>query len=352
MRKFNFLFSIVLFVSWFQLSYASYEEVEGFSLKEVSLKILPKNFVKEGSRVDVAYYSDPNTQSRIAVVEIASPALMKLLLEEAMNKDPNFIILNKESVLIQDMNGELYHMQAVENGKAMKSWMLLLGEKQKWIGITGTFEEKYEADLSDDIRRSVLSVQWNKQKLVDTTDKINKGEINEDGCYGVIAKKRNDEKLCAKIGNNDIRRNCYSFIAENKKEYQICENIPKNDLEYRNCIFGIAFAKGECEKLKEKTGDSYYSDTCYSYQTSTIRITSKDNRCDVNKDGTSRDLCEKLKFHKATVEDLCQRITDPIRKKNCLIKDVSSTRVNYFDYGYKNPIYIPDECQEILGTVE
>lgn len=153
----------------------------------------------------------------------------------------------------------------------------------------------------------------------------------KDICYSAIAKEKQDLSLCEKLPNNSGnygRDACVSAIAGDKKDYTLCEQMSayaSKGIDYDRCIEAIANRKGECDVIPRQIGRDY----CYLYQWETMKVTVRDNRCDIYKETARINSCEDYKNGQLTPVDACNKIVDKELKNQCLNYSGNGVRVEY-----------------------
>jgi len=89
----------------------------------------------------------------------------------------------------------------------------------------------------------------------DVCDNI-KEDLLVGACVAVIAECKQDESICARLGEKDVGSQyvCESMVAKAKKDESICEGI--DNTNYRNpCFEGVAVARGDvalCGRIEDK----------------------------------------------------------------------------------------------------
>jgi len=156
--------------------------------------------------------------------------------------------------------------------------------------------------------------------------------FDKDRCLFGLAQKTLDLSACEKMppGSNDSsdRSECYSFVATEKRDYTICnDKIPEAEFPdyFRGCISQVAGLRGECEM----NPGSDAKDHCYLYQSEGLRVSARDNRCDIYKDQRRFALCEQYIKKEITTGTLCSKIADPEIKEKCLTASIDGIQVCY-----------------------
>lgn len=70
-------------------------------------------------------------------------------------------------------------------------------------------------------------------------------------CYGVVALRTNETKLCEKIPEDDEKSICVSLIASTYGDPEICEKMLKGTLWKDYCIFEVAYTTSNIEICKK-----------------------------------------------------------------------------------------------------
>lgn len=145
-------------------------------------------------------------------------------------------------------------------------------------------------------------------------------------CLYNVSRMTDDPLACEQIPENDHRKsNCVMNIAEKKIDYKICDLL-SDTVDKKNCLSGVALIKGECSVLNPTSADY-----CYLYNSESIRVHARDNRCDVFRTDQNEQSCEKFKNGTITIQDLCKNITDTTLKDQCLYRSINGIRVRYGD---------------------
>lgn len=97
-------------------------------------------------------------------------------------KKRNMSILDKQEVKLDGQNGLLFKVEQTAYETDFLKWLLVLGDDKETVMITATFPKKYEAELSEKMRASVLTSVWDRKKTVTPLEGLNftieeKGEL-------------------------------------------------------------------------------------------------------------------------------------------------------------------------------
>lgn len=187
----------------------------------------------------------------------------------------------------------------------------------------------YGADDTDELKFACYTQVAIKNKDISLCDRISDSSSYKGSCRYYVSVAKQDLSLCDQLPNersNFSKYACYSAIGSSKQDESICNLIPANSPggDRSACITAVARVKGDCEVLSG-SGRDY----CYLYQSNAVRVSAKDNRCDVLLGVKSRALCEKYVKNEITVSEDCNRIVDTNLRQQCMSYDVSSVRVNY-----------------------
>jgi len=94
-------------------------------------------------------------------------------------------------------------------------------------------------------------------------------------CYGSLARKNNDVKICDKVLDESFKNRCYVEFTESTGDISICDNKINNALDKDHCYFAVVqsfFQRGKvltatekkiCERIVSK--DIYYDCLQYHY---------------------------------------------------------------------------------------
>lgn len=85
----------------------------------------------------------------------------------------NLVLLNQEEVIINQQTGLLLQVQQKADEEEFLKWILVLGDEQKTVLIMATLPKILETFLSEPLKASILSAQWNKETIVSPTEGLN-----------------------------------------------------------------------------------------------------------------------------------------------------------------------------------
>lgn len=88
-------------------------------------------------------------------------------------KKKNMSVLDKQDVQPNGQNGFLFKIEQKAYETDFLKWLLVLGDEKETLMITANFPKIYEAELSDKLKASVLTVVWDRKKSVTPGDGIN-----------------------------------------------------------------------------------------------------------------------------------------------------------------------------------
>jgi hypothetical protein len=154
-------------------------------------------------------------------------------------------------------------------------------------------------------------------------------DINQ--CYATIAQIDKDISVCDLLPDtrgNTGKDYCYFIVGSELRDYAICEQIPQDEFKgYRDqCISSVSLRKGECDVNQSQSAKDY----CYLYQSNSVRVTARDNRCDIYEEPKLAQLCTKAVNGEVTIDDFCQVIVDPQLQVQCYGYNLDAVRVNYY----------------------
>ena len=97
-------------------------------------------------------------------------------------KKKNMSVLNKQEVKPNGQNGLLLKVEQKVYETEFLKWLLVLGDENETVMITATFPKMYEAELSEEMKASILTAIWDRKKVVTPTEGLNftveeKGEL-------------------------------------------------------------------------------------------------------------------------------------------------------------------------------
>jgi hypothetical protein len=100
-------------------------------------------------------------------------------------------LIKKENIKIGTAEGVLIHASQSAYGTDFLKWMLAFGDSTETTLVVATFPKQFEEQLSDNLKKSVLSVEWGKSMKLDFFEGFT-FRVSESGSL----------KFANKIGNN------------------------------------------------------------------------------------------------------------------------------------------------------
>ena len=147
-----------------------------------------------------------------------------------------------------------------------------------------------------------------------------KTNSNLEYCYLKVAEKLKDPSICDLMRDNHRgREDCLRHIAADLQDFTVCDRFAET-LSRDHCINMVAHVRGECEKLSGP-GRDY----CYQANAASLRVSARDNRCDLLRGAKSRELCEQHRMNMITTADLCDKIIDTDLKSQCMNHSIDGT---------------------------
>ena len=167
-----------------------------------------------------------------------------------------------------------------------------------------------------DICYMMLGPEWNDTK---TCDKISMDNDYKKTCFTDIALMRKDSAVCAKLGTSYYRDYCYQEYAKATGDVSVCAGL------FVESTISTCYSKAALANHKPSLCNNIFSDTtretCYQnvFDTSdTLDV----YECDTLTSPQWIPVCIQYAAIKASDSSLCNRITDPVQKQNCLDKFV------------------------------
>ena len=100
-------------------------------------------------------------------------------------------LIEKKEVKVASGNAVLLHVSQSAQGIQFLKWMLGFGNKKQSVLIVATFPKQFERDLSDKLKKAILSAEWNAEAKVDFFEGLT-FRVKESG----------DLNVANKMGNN------------------------------------------------------------------------------------------------------------------------------------------------------
>ncbi len=187
----------------------------------------------------------------------------------------------------------------------------------------------YGQDETDNAKGSCYQSLAIGNKDISLCNRISDDSYFKGTCRYYVSVAKQDLSLCDKLPDqrsNISKYACYAAIGSNKHDEEICNMIPTDSLggDRSVCVQAVARVKGDCDILSG-TGKDY----CYLYQSQSVRVSARDNRCDVYSESKPRALCEKYVSNKITVTEDCNRILDISLRQQCTSYNLNFVKVNY-----------------------
>lgn len=113
--------------------------------------------------------------SSIVVTELPGPyaELAAGLSNSAELKRRGMTLLGQEQVQVNGQKGLLLQIQQQAAGIDFLKWILLLGTEQESVLITATLPKELEGTLSEPLKASLLTTQWDNRQPIALTDGLN-----------------------------------------------------------------------------------------------------------------------------------------------------------------------------------
>lgn len=193
----------------------------------------------------------------------------------------------------------------------------------------------YGQDETRDAKGSCYQNLAIANKDISLCEKISADSSFKGTCRYYVSVAKQDLSLCDTLPSGHSttgKEACYTAVATSKHDYSTCDSIPlpsdpigdpRN--ERASCIESIARIKGDCDMISGQGGKDY----CYLYQSQSVRVSARDNRCDVYVESKPRALCEKYVNNKITLSEDCNRIVDTSLRQQCVSYNLNSVKVNY-----------------------
>lgn len=157
MKFLNFIFALFLLSN---ISYAL-ERING---TKVSLDI-PKGFTKASQ---FPGYMKQDQSASIMVTELPAPYTQLIQGFTKQNlASRGMVLLKKEKLDLVVEGALLIHIKQKAQGIDFLKWMFVFGKDKQSVMIVATFPEKFKGLLSEPLKKSVLSAQWDINAKVD-----------------------------------------------------------------------------------------------------------------------------------------------------------------------------------------
>jgi len=166
----------------------------------------PEGFVKA---VQFPGYLMQDTSSSIMITTIPGPyaEITKGFSKEGFVRQ-KMKLISKEEQVVGEAQGLLIHASQNARGVDFLKWILVFGNKSETTMVTATFPEQFKDELSEILKKSVLTTEWDKSMKLDFFEGIT-FRVKEFGSL----------KIANKMGNN-------LFLSANGKFPQEDESEP------------------------------------------------------------------------------------------------------------------------------
>ena len=183
----NALFSGILSVGIFSTQSLAQGELQPVTGTNVSL-IPPADFVVSDR---FAGYQHEESNSSILVTEIPASIeqLRPGLTDSERLQEKGIVLLNKETVIVDGQKALLLNVRQSAYDTDFKKWILLIGNETESTLVTATFLAELESEYSQQLKDSLLTVEWNHSATSSTNG------------LAFILLETKDLKLAEEIGN-------------------------------------------------------------------------------------------------------------------------------------------------------
>lgn len=187
----------------------------------------------------------------------------------------------------------------------------------------------YGQDDTDDVKGSCYENLAIANTDISLCDKISDSSSSKGSCRYNVSVKKQDLSLCDTLPNQRStisKYACYAAIGSDKHDQGICNMIPVDSPgdDRSTCVQAVTLIKGDCDVISGMSRDY-----CYLYQSQSVRVSARDNRCDIYSEVNPRKLCEKYVSNEITVKDDCGRIADISLRQQCVNYNLDSVNVIY-----------------------
>lgn len=111
-------------------------------------------------------YMQESTNASIMVTEMPAPfsELTAGFSDPAAMKKQRMTLLDKRAVTVDGHGGLLLNVKQSAYGTMFLKWVLVLGDEKKSVMVVANFPQDYEARLSKNLKTSLSTVRWEKDK--------------------------------------------------------------------------------------------------------------------------------------------------------------------------------------------
>ena len=189
---------LMISISWFL---HAKERVAGTKIKIEA----PEDFVKAAQ---FPGYMMKATGSSIMVTTLPGPFSE---VTKGFNKEgfvrQNMKLISKEKQLVGEAQGLLIHASQNARGTSFLKWMLVFGNESETTLVVATFPERFKDELSEKLKKSVLTTEWDRAIKVDFFEGIT-FRVKESGSL----------KIANKMGNSLFLSKDGKFPQKNEGE--------------------------------------------------------------------------------------------------------------------------------------
>ncbi len=113
-------------------------------------------------------YQQESTNSSIMVTEMPAPfsELVAGFSDPTELQKKAMTLVSRKELRIDDHYGVLLHLRQIAYGQALLKWCLILGEETETVLVTAAFPESHASELSETLKRSVLSSKWRPNESI------------------------------------------------------------------------------------------------------------------------------------------------------------------------------------------
>jgi hypothetical protein len=190
-------------LAWGLLSHSGLTQDKRETITGTKISIIPPEGFVESTRF--TGYQEDNSNSSIVVTELPAPIsqLQTGLTNSQELAKRGLILLEQQSVRVDDRDGILLKVKQSAYGTEFLKWILLLGNESESVLVTASFLQDSAPEYARELKDTLLTVQWNSATATNITEGLD---------YSV--REFGELKLAKRISNSLIYTKNGDFPAQ------------------------------------------------------------------------------------------------------------------------------------------
>ena len=182
----NFLFGSILSLGILASPSLAQQQLQ--AVTGTNIRLIPPAEFTASERFSGYQHEASNSSILVTEIPASIEQLRPSLTDSEKLQEKGMTLLNQKTVTINEQEALLLNIQQSAYGTDFKKWILLLGNDSESVLVTATFLAELEAQYSELLKDSLLTVEWN-QAAASTDD------------LAFVLSETADLKLAQKIGN-------------------------------------------------------------------------------------------------------------------------------------------------------